>query len=133
MGTIKYNVFSRSCPTRQVLDRIADKWTMCVVMALLPGTLRFSALRREIEGVSQKMLTQTLRGLERDGMVRREVEPTVPVTVRYTLTPLGRELAELVDPIRAWAYDRMPSIESAREAYELASATTFAAAGDAGR
>lgn len=121
MGTIGYNVFSSSCPTRQVLDRIADKWTMCVVMALLPGTLRFSGLRREIEGVSQKMLTQTLRGLERDGMVRRDVEATVPVTVRYTLTPLGRELAELVDPIRTWAYARMAQIESSRAAYELAS------------
>jgi DNA-binding HxlR family transcriptional regulator len=92
----QWNMMSAACPTRQVLDRIADKWTMLVIVALQDGTLRFSELRRGIEGISQKMLTQTLRALERDGMVERDVIPTVPVTVRYTLTPLGHSLADAV-------------------------------------
>ena len=82
-----------------------------------PFGLRFSELRREVEGISQKMLTQTLRGLERDGMVQREVIPTVPVTVRYTLTPLGHSLAQAVSAIRTWAYDNMTAIEAARAGY----------------
>jgi DNA-binding HxlR family transcriptional regulator len=113
----QWNMMSAACPTRQVLDRIADRWTMLVICALQDGTLRFSELRREVEGVSQKMLTQTLRGLERDGMVQREVIPTVPVTVRYTLTPLGHSLAEAVSAIRTWAYDNMTAIEAARAGY----------------
>jgi DNA-binding HxlR family transcriptional regulator len=116
--TLNYNVMSAACPTRQVIDRIADKWTLLVLVALQSGTLRFSELRREIEGVSQKMLTQTLRGLERDGMVEREVIATVPVTVRYTLTPLGHSLAEAASGIRAWAYENMTAIEAARASYE---------------
>jgi DNA-binding HxlR family transcriptional regulator len=79
----RFDMLKAACPTRQVIDRIADKWTLLAVVALeSSGTLRFSELQRSIEGISQKMLTQTLRTLERDGMVRREVEPTVPVTVR---------------------------------------------------
>jgi DNA-binding HxlR family transcriptional regulator len=119
METIsRFDVMNAACPTRQVLDRVADKWTMLVVVALQDGTLRFSELRRRIEGITQKMLTQTLRGLERDGMVSREVIPTVPVTVRYTLTPLGHSLADAVSVIRAWAYANMDAIETAREAFE---------------
>jgi DNA-binding HxlR family transcriptional regulator len=114
----RWDVMNAACPTRQVLDRIADKWTMLVISALEDGTLRFSELRREIDGITQKMLTQTLRGLERDGMVDREVWPTVPVTVRYTLTPLGHSLADAVGVIRAWAYDNMDSIAAARGSYE---------------
>jgi DNA-binding HxlR family transcriptional regulator len=113
----RWNIMSAACPTRQVLARIADKWTLLVIAALQDGTLRFSELRREVEGVSQKMLTQTLRSLERDGMVEREVIPTVPVTVRYTLTPLGHSLGEAVSAIREWAYDNMTAIEAARASY----------------
>lgn len=116
--TARWNMMDADCPTRQVLDRIADKWTMLVIVALEHGTLRFSELRRAIHGISQKMLTQTLRGLEREGMVEREIIPTVPVTVRYTLTPLGRSLAEAVGVIRSWAYENMDAIEAARQAYE---------------
>lgn len=79
--TSNFDVMLDVCPTSQVLGRIADKWTMLVVLALNDGTLRFSQLRARIQGVTQKMLTQTLRALERDGMVRRTVYPTVPVTV----------------------------------------------------
>jgi DNA-binding HxlR family transcriptional regulator len=114
----RYDVMSADCPTRQVLDRIADKWTMLVVVALQTrGTLRFSELKRSIGGVSQKMLTQTLRALERDGMVHREALPTVPVTVRYTLTPMGHRLATAVSVIREFAYAHMLEIETARTAY----------------
>jgi DNA-binding HxlR family transcriptional regulator len=113
----RFDMMTLDCPTRQVLDRIADKWTLLVVTALEDGTLRFSELRRRIEGVTQKMLTQTLRGLERDGMVEREVIATVPVTVRYTLTPLGHSLARTADVIRTWAYTNMDEIDAARARY----------------
>lgn len=114
----RFDVLKEACPTRQVLDRIADKWTMLVVLALEEGTLRFSKLRARIEGVTQKMLTQTLRGLERDGMVLRKVYPTVPVSVEYSLTPLGRSMAKAVSVIREWAYDNIDAIETAREEFD---------------
>jgi len=104
-----------------VLDRIADKWTMLVIVALEHGTLRFSELRRSIDGITQKMLTQTLRALERDGLVEREVIATVPVTVRYSLTPLGHSLADAVGVIRTWAYTNMDAIDAARQAYQPSS------------
>lgn len=108
-----------ACPTRQVLDRVADKWTMLVVLALEgAGTLRFSQLRRQVQGVSQKMLTQTLRGLERDGMLTRTVTPTVPVTVSYALTDLGCRLGAAVAGIRQWSYDNIDHIETARAHYD---------------
>ncbi|MDX6426252.1 MAG: hypothetical protein QOD52_1657 [Gaiellaceae bacterium] len=113
----QWDIMNAACPTRQVLDRVADKWTMLVIVALQDGTLRFSELGRRVEGITQKMLTQTLRGLERDGMVGREVIPTVPVTVRYTLTPLGHSLADAVGVIRAWAYANMDAIDGARKAF----------------
>jgi DNA-binding HxlR family transcriptional regulator len=86
--------------------------------ALQDGTLRFSELRRRIEGVSQKMLTQTLRGLERDGLVTREVFATVPVTVQYSLTPLGASLSSTIQAIRVWAYTHIDEIGAARAAYD---------------
>ncbi len=113
----RWNMLDAGCPTRQVLDRIADKWTLLVVAALGPKTLRFSELRRAVGGITQKMLAQTLRQLERDGMVSREVIATVPVTVRYTLTPLGSSLTATVEVIRQWAYSHMEEIEAARAAY----------------
>jgi DNA-binding HxlR family transcriptional regulator len=114
----RWDMMSSDCPTRDVLDRIASRWTLLVIAALGGRTLRFSELRRSVDGISQKMLTQTLRGLERDGMVEREVIATVPVTVRYTLTPLGHSLGETVEVIRDWAYANMDAIAAAREAYE---------------
>ena len=118
----RFDVLTAACPTRQVLRRIGDRWTMLVIMALKPGTLRFSELRRAIEGVTQKVLTETLRALERDGLVEREAIPTVPVTVRYTLTSLGRSLAEAVAPIRVWAYAHMDEIDDARSRYDASRA-----------
>jgi DNA-binding HxlR family transcriptional regulator len=100
-----------SWPGRQPLTGI-------VLMALEDGTLRFSELKRKVEGVSQKMLTQTLRGLERDGLVTREVFPTVPVTVEYTLTRLGVSLLGTMQQVRAWAYANIEEIDAARGEYD---------------
>jgi len=115
-----YDVFKLSCPSREVFDRVGERWTGLVLLALQQGTLRFSQLRRQIEGISQKMLTQTLRGLERDGLVARTVYPTVPVTVEYDLTPLGRSLCDAMDVLRTWAYAHIDDMNSAREAYQSA-------------
>ena len=109
------------CPTRQVLGRIGEKWTMLVVTALTDEpVLRFGELRRRVGGVTQKMLTQTLRALERDGLVSRTVYPTVPVTVEYRLTDLGLELAATVQVVRAWAYANMTRVQEARTAFDTA-------------
>jgi DNA-binding HxlR family transcriptional regulator len=118
-----WNVLSAACPTRQVLDRVADKWTMLVILALQEsGTLRFSQLRREVEGITQKMLTQTLRGLERDGMLTRTVVATVPVTVSYTLTDLGHRLSSAVAVLRQWSYENISDIDTARAHYDTRTA-----------
>jgi DNA-binding HxlR family transcriptional regulator len=118
---------SAACPSRQVLARVADKWTMLVISALgAEEVLRFSELRRRVEGVTQKVLTQTLRNLQRDGLVERTVYPTVPVTVEYRLTDLGHGLASAVNVIKMWAYDNVESLEQARHRYDqtIASAAT---------
>jgi DNA-binding HxlR family transcriptional regulator len=113
-----HNPFRAACPTRQVLNRISDRWSMLVILALEDGTLRFSELRRRVEGVTQKMLTQTLRALERDGLVEREAIATVPVTVRYTLTPLGHSLAGAVAPVRDWACGHIEEVQRARARFD---------------
>ncbi|MBL1078014.1 helix-turn-helix transcriptional regulator [Nocardia sp. 2] len=111
------DVFSPKCPTRQVLDHIASKWTMLVIDALLEhGTMRYTDLSRRIGGVSQKMLTQTLRGLESDGFVTRTVHPTIPPRVEYTLTDLGHSLAGLIRALRLWTEENINEIERARAA-----------------
>ncbi|MEV5963616.1 helix-turn-helix domain-containing protein [Kribbella sp. NPDC051952] len=115
----KWDATKGACPTRQVLGRIGDTWTILVISTLEKhGTLRFGQLKSNIEGVTQKMLTQTLRYLERDGVVRRTVVATVPVTVSYTLTPLGLSLAAAVATMRNWAYDHMDDIAVARDEYD---------------
>lgn len=113
-----WNAYDANCPTRLVLNRIADKWTVLVVSLLERGTKRFSNLQREIGGVSQKMLTQTLRGLERDGLVTRTIYPTVPPKVEYALTPLGRTLVGLVDAIRMWSENNIEEVTKAQKAYD---------------
>jgi DNA-binding HxlR family transcriptional regulator len=118
-----YDVFKLSCPSREVFDRVGERWTGLVLLALQRGTLRFNELRRQIEGISQKMLTQTLRGLERDGLVARTVYPTVPVTVEYQLTPLGHSLGEAIEVLRTWAYTHIDDMEAARETYQSAEPT----------
>jgi DNA-binding HxlR family transcriptional regulator len=115
----RWNVYDANCPTRLVLNRIADKWTVLVVSSLEHGTKRFSTLQREIGGVSQKMLTQTLRGLERDGLVSRTIYPTVPPKVEYTLTPLGHTLVGLVDAVRVWSEQHIEDVIRAQTAYDV--------------
>lgn len=115
---LAWNVYDANCPTRLVLNRIADKWTVLVVSSLEQGTKRFSTLQREIGGVSQKMLTQTLRGLERDGLVHRTIYPTVPPKVEYTLTPLGRTLVGLVDAVRVWSEQHIEAVMQAQTHYD---------------
>ena len=102
------------CHSRKVLDRIADKWTALIIHVLASGTKRNNELRREISGVSQKMLTQTLRSLENDGLVKRKVYPVVPPMVEYSLTPLGSSLIEPLEAICSWAEKHMPELEAAR-------------------
>lgn len=113
-----YDTFKRTCPSHTVLEALANKWLYLVVAALKPGKRRYSELQRKLEGVSPKMLTQTLRVLERDGIVRREVYPVVPPRVEYELTALGRELAGLLDHLRTWAETHVPEIMKSREAFE---------------
>src|SRR5579863_1839114 len=102
----------------QVLARVGDKWSVLIVMQLADGALRFSEIKRRINGVSQRMLTLTLRGLERDGLVTRTVFPTVPPRVDYALTPLGRDLLQPVSALGAWAIRNQPKIARAREQFD---------------
>lgn len=103
---------------REVLNRVGDKWSVLIVGLLGDGTKRFSELRRAIEGISQRMLTLTLRGLERDGLVTRTVFPTVPPRVDYALTPLGQTLLEPVRALGAWAEEHRAEIQAARDAFD---------------
>lgn len=112
------DVYSNQCPCRSILDRIADKWTPLIIGRLDEGPHRFNQLKRSIPGVSQKMLTQTLRALERDGIVDREVFPTVPVTVVYSLTDLGRTLSEPLQLVREWVESHRDAVVSARMAFD---------------
>lgn len=112
------DVYAAQCPTRLLLDRIADKWTTLLLTTLDEGAMRFNALKRRIDGVSQKMLSQTLRQMERDGLVLRHVEATVPVSVTYEITPLGRTLVLALRPMIDWAETRMGDVEAARRSYD---------------
>ena len=115
---LPYDVYSEACPTRLVLDRLADKWVVLILGLLSQGPRRFNALRREIEGVSQKVLSQTLKRLERDGLIARQAFPTVPVTVEYSITPLGQTLAETVASLAHWAEAHIESVVAAQRAYD---------------
>ena len=112
------NPYAANCPSRQVLDRIGDKWTVLVVIALTDGPRRYTELAKRIERVSQKMLTQTLRGLERDGMLSRTVHASVPPRVDYELTALGRSLLEPIAALEHWAVVHMDDIVQARRAHD---------------
>lgn len=109
-----------NCPAvRDALSRIGDKWSVLIVVLLGEQPRRFNELKRAVDGISQRMLTLTLRGLERDGLVSRTIEPTVPPRVDYALTPLGRTLLEPVMALAAWAGDHREEIQRARERYDL--------------
>ena len=108
------SVMNAHCLSRVVLSRIADKWTALIIHVLASGTRRYAELQREIGGISQKMLTQTLRSLERDGLVARKVHPVVPPKVEYALTPLGRTLIEPLNGICRWSEKHLPKLEANR-------------------
>lgn len=112
------NPYDADCPTRRILDRIGDRWTVLIVGLLGNGDARFSELRRRVEGISQKMLTQTLRALERDGLVRRTVYPEVPVRVEYALTDSGRTLLDPLRALQAWSIEHMSDVSESQEAYD---------------
>jgi DNA-binding HxlR family transcriptional regulator len=107
-----------ACRARDVLDRVGDKWSVYVIALLGTGTQRFTNLLRSIDGISQRMLTVTLRGLERDGIVTRKVYPVVPPRVEYTLTPMGRTLLETIVDLVRWADEHATDIDAARIAYD---------------
>ncbi|WP_229398286.1 winged helix-turn-helix transcriptional regulator [Micromonospora okii] len=129
---VEYDAFLAQCPSRQLLDRIADKWVTLVLSALgsdgshrfgadcagEPRPMRYSELSRMLAGVSQKMLTQTLRSLERDGLITRTVVPTVPVTVTYELTDLGLSLHRTMRGVKAWAQAHMDDVLANRATYD---------------
>jgi DNA-binding HxlR family transcriptional regulator len=110
----KGDLLNPGCASREVLERVGDKWTALVIRALADGTHRYGDLQRRVGGVSQKMLTQTLRALECDGLVARRVYPVVPPRVEYSLTPLGRTLIEPLDAICRWAERHLPQLLEAR-------------------
>src|SRR3954447_22285708 len=114
----EYNVYIAECPTRRLVDTLGDKWVTLVLCALAEAPQRYTELARRIAGVSQKMLTQTLRTLERDGLLSRAVTPSVPVRVDYALTPLGASLMPVVRQIKAWAEANMDAVLQARAAYD---------------
>lgn len=111
-------ILSQDSGARATLDLIADKWAILVLYALQEGTLRFGELHRQVEGITQKMLIQTLRNLERDGLVGRKVYAVVPPKVEYYLTPLGDTLRELLLTICNWSYQHLQEVEAARVAYD---------------
>jgi DNA-binding HxlR family transcriptional regulator len=121
------NVLSDVCPTRKVLDLIADKWTVLVIYLLASGTKRYGELQRSIHGISQKMLTQTLRQLEEDGLVKRTVYPEVPPRTEYELTPLGATLREPLTSLCTWAQEHMGEVEKARARKKAATAPKLSA------
>ena len=127
--TFRGNAFDPDCPTRIVLDRVGDKWTVLVVSAremcglrygraLATDTLRFTQLRARVGGVAPKVLTQTLRALERDGILKRTVYAEVPPRVEYSLTRLGRSLATPIDAIQNWAETHVAAVLTARDKYD---------------
>jgi DNA-binding HxlR family transcriptional regulator len=115
---MKPNVYSADCPTRQILDRIGDKWAVLILLLLREQPMRFNQLRRTSEGISQKMLSQVLKSLERDGLIKRHAIATVPVTVEYSITQLGRTLAAALDPLRDWAEENLKDVLAAQGRYD---------------
>jgi DNA-binding HxlR family transcriptional regulator len=115
---VKVDVYAKDCPSRQVLDRIGDTWSVLIVGSLAGETRRYSELAQQIGGISPKMLTQTLRGLERDGLITRTVHPVIPPRVDYALTDLGKSLLGLVEALSAWAEVHISDVVAARAAYD---------------
>jgi DNA-binding HxlR family transcriptional regulator len=115
--TLEADVFARNCTSRPVLQTVASRWGTLALVALREGPYRFSALRRRVDGVSERMLSQTLQALERDGMVHREVQETIPPRVEYTLTELGAEVAAHLESLIQVLETNMPRVREAQAAY----------------
>ncbi len=118
------NVLFEACPSRAVFELVANKWTILVMHALGEKTLRYAELQKVVDGISQKMLTQTLRGLERDGLVERIVYPVVPPKVEYKLTHLGLSLLATCNSLTGWSENHLHEVITARENYDKAQATS---------
>ncbi|WP_010140373.1 winged helix-turn-helix transcriptional regulator [Oceanicola sp. S124] len=110
--------FSQDCPSRGVLDQIADKWSLMILAVLSGGPTRFNEIKRRLEGISQKSLSQTLRKLERNGLVRREVLNSAPVAVQYSLSPLGHTLLPHFRALYCWTHEYLDQIDAARQAFD---------------
>jgi len=110
--------FSATCPSRVLFDQIADKWSMMVLTVIDDGPMRFNAIKRHLEGITQKALTECLRRLERNGLIERRVLPTSPVGVEYEITPLGRTLQPPFKALYAWTIEQMPTVEEARRDFD---------------
>jgi DNA-binding HxlR family transcriptional regulator len=117
-GQAPASVYERNCPSRQVLDRIGDTWSLLIILTLAEGPRRYTEVAQRIDGVSPKMLTQTLRGLERDGLVRRTVHAVVPPRVDYELTALGQSLRGLARGLEDWAESHIDEVVKARADYD---------------
>lgn len=113
-----FNVFAKACPSRGTLEHVTGRWGALTLGALYEGSLRFNELRRRVDGVSEKMLSQTLHALERDGLVLREAQPTNPPRVDYELTPLGREVAERLLALIRYVEGSMDAVLQARDRYD---------------
>ena len=113
-----------SCRAREVLQRVGDKWSVLAIDLLGQGTMRFGELHRAIDGITARMLTVTLRGLERDGIVTRTIHPVIPPRVEYALTPMGRTLLDTIGQLVMWADSHLPEIEAARAAYDARRASS---------
>jgi DNA-binding HxlR family transcriptional regulator len=127
-------VIQGRCRVREILDRVGDKWSLFVIFQLGDGPQRFTALKRSVDGISQRMLTVTLRGLERDGIVTRTMYPVMPPRVDYELTKMGRALLDSVGSLMSWADTHLDDVDAARQAYDarvLAAAAGAAAPGAA--
>lgn len=120
MSALEYSPYAADCPSRQLLDRIGDRWSVLTIGTLASGPHRYSAIAAAVQGVSQKMLTQTLRALERDGLVTRTVFPEIPPHVEYALTDAGRSLRGVLQPLEDWATTHMADVAVARQEYDAA-------------
>ena len=114
----EWDPYQRDCPSRRLLDRIGDRWTVLIVGALDTGPRRFTEIATTVQGISQKMLTQTLRSLERDGFIARTAYPVVPPHVEYELTALGRSLQDPLHALERWAIEHMDGVVARQEAYD---------------
>jgi DNA-binding HxlR family transcriptional regulator len=118
MDELVFDVFARDCTSRETMEHVTGRWGTLAMVALLDGTTRFNALRRRVDGISEKMLSQTLQALERDGLVLREARPTIPPHVEYSLTPVGRQVADKLLELVELLESRMPSVMAARMEYD---------------